>query len=274
MSGSEATERAKRNLALACHTEGRGAPLVLLHGGAGSWTHWIRNLPALRERFTVHAFDLPGCGASFDVPEAIDDGAYIDLVCDAIRPIADERPIDLAGFSFGAVVSSMVAARIPRCIRRLALLAPGGFGPALGRTLDLRKMPGKAAPESARREVLRHNLIVMMFAREATADDESLDIHHANVTRARFDSRRFSLSEHTHRALPHVLAPTLVIFGGEDNLAWPSVQARLDLCRAAKPDVHTRLIPAAGHWLQYEAADAVNEALIDFFTRDERGKHA
>ena len=26
---------------------GAGEPLVLFHGGSGSWTHWIRNIPEL-----------------------------------------------------------------------------------------------------------------------------------------------------------------------------------------------------------------------------------
>ena len=276
MSSSEVGESEQRELSLACRIEGEGPALVLLHGGAGSWTHWMRNLPALRERFAVHAFDLPGCGDSFSVPDEIDDDAYVAIVCDAISAIAGSRAIDLAGFSFGAVVSTMVAARMPERIRRLALCAPGGFGSALGRTLDLKKMPGAAAPEAERRAVLRHNLMVMMFARPDTADDATLDLQQANVMRARFDSRRFSLSENTRYALPHVKAPTLVIFGDRDNLAWPSVQARLDTCRNLKPDVRTAMVPGAGHWLQYEAPDAVNRLLIDFFSHDGngRGKHA
>lgn len=34
---------------------GRRPPLVLLHGVYGSWTHWIRNVLALAEHFTVVA---------------------------------------------------------------------------------------------------------------------------------------------------------------------------------------------------------------------------
>jgi hypothetical protein len=29
------------------HSWGDGEPLVLLHGGSGSWTHWLRNVQAL-----------------------------------------------------------------------------------------------------------------------------------------------------------------------------------------------------------------------------------
>ena len=34
---------------------GDGAPLVLMHGGAGSWLHWVLNVDALATRFRVLA---------------------------------------------------------------------------------------------------------------------------------------------------------------------------------------------------------------------------
>ena len=39
--------------------------LVLLHGGSGSWMHWIRNIaPLVADGFHVLAVDLPGFGDS------------------------------------------------------------------------------------------------------------------------------------------------------------------------------------------------------------------
>ena len=43
---------------------GSGPLFVMCHGGAGSHTHWSRNIDALADHFTVRALDLPGYGES------------------------------------------------------------------------------------------------------------------------------------------------------------------------------------------------------------------
>lgn len=52
------------------HRPGR-LPLVMLHGGSGSWTHWIRNIDALlAQGFELWLPDLPGFGDSDPLPQA------------------------------------------------------------------------------------------------------------------------------------------------------------------------------------------------------------
>ena len=43
-------------------------PLVLVHGGFGSWTHWAANLPELMSQRQVWTGDLPGLGDSELIP--------------------------------------------------------------------------------------------------------------------------------------------------------------------------------------------------------------
>ena len=43
---------------------GSGPAIVLLHGGHGSWTHWLANIPALAEGHTLLVPDMPGYGDS------------------------------------------------------------------------------------------------------------------------------------------------------------------------------------------------------------------
>jgi pimeloyl-ACP methyl ester carboxylesterase len=253
---------------IACRLEGSGPPLVLLHGGAGSWTHWVRNIPALAERFTVYAFDLPGGGDSDDVPADIAPEKYVDLVCAAVTQVAAGGQVGLAGFSFGGVNAAMVSARMPQTIRKLALLAPGGLGRVNNAGAALRKMPPASASEEEKKAVVRFNLRLMMLAHDASIDDATIAIQRENIARTRYDSRRFTGSTLTKEYLWRVHARTLAIFGALDNLSYPSVYARIVPLRCTKPDVEIVVIPDKGHWIQYEAADEVNRLLIDWFTTE------
>jgi 2-hydroxy-6-oxonona-2,4-dienedioate hydrolase len=249
---------------LSVRTWGAGEPLVLLHGGMGSWRHWIRNLDALAARFTVLAVDMPGCGDSDSVPRDIADDDYITRVEEALDAIGRTRPFNLAGFSFGGIMAAMVAARMGTRIRKLSLVSPGGFGKS-PQPLDLRKIPPDTAGMGAVREVLRHNLCVMMLADPASVTEETVDLHYANVRRTRFDGRRFSVSNRMSETLGHVVCPIQTVWGERDALPYPNVHARIDVCRAAVPGIRVDVVAGAGHWVQYEAPEPVNRALVDFF---------
>ena len=43
---------------------GHGEPLVLLHGGTGSWMHWMRNIEDLSRDYMLLVPDIPGSGES------------------------------------------------------------------------------------------------------------------------------------------------------------------------------------------------------------------
>jgi pimeloyl-ACP methyl ester carboxylesterase len=57
-------------LTIAFERTGQGTPVVLLHGGLSDNREWRRQIDALRDDFTVVAWDAPGCGRSSDPPEA------------------------------------------------------------------------------------------------------------------------------------------------------------------------------------------------------------
>ena len=248
---------------LAVRKWGAGEPLVLLHGGMGSWRHWIRNIDALAAKFTVHALDMPGCGDSDSVPRDIADDDYITRVEEAVTAAGGGQPVRLAGFSFGGMMSALVAARMGTRIRKLSLLSPGGFGKS--KPLDLRKIPPDTAGMAEVRDVLRHNLRVMMCADPANVTEETVDLHYANVRRTRFDGRRFSVSNRMAETLAQIVCPIQTIWGERDAIPHPDVHVRIGVCRKAVPGIRVDVVPGAGHWVQYEAPDPVNRALVDFF---------
>jgi pimeloyl-ACP methyl ester carboxylesterase len=249
---------------LACRRLGEGKPLVLLHGGVGSWRHWEANLPELSRHFTVIAVDLLGYGDSDDVPPGTDDEAYIALVAQSMDAVLPQAPAGLVAFSFGAVVAAAIAARMPDAFDRVSLLAPAGFGVPTGRALETRRVPPGGPDKPEVREAVAYNLGQWMLSSVPPCDDAVVDLQLANMARARFDSRRISLQDRLATDLARVRAPVQLIWGEQDRLAFPSVAERVERCRAAADIAHVSIIPAAGHWVQYEARETVDQLLIDF----------
>ncbi len=66
-----------------------------------------------------------------------------------------------------------------------------------------------------------------------------------------------------------VQVPALYLVGEHDpGLAMPGMRDIIDAMPTLVPDLRDSLvIPGAGHWLQQEAPDQVNAALIEFLRR-------
>lgn len=245
-------------------TAGNGPPLVLIHGGMGSINHWHRNFDALAQHYTVHALDMPGYGESPTVAKDMPNDGYVGLVLDALKLTVPTGAFRLAGFSFGGIISALCAARMGARIHKLSLMGPGGFE-GKGPPLDMRKIPDASEGMTVMRDVLGHNLRVMMCAGPNSVTDETIDLHHANVQRTRYDGRPFSLTPGLMaQCLQQMRCPVQIIWGDKDALCYPDIQPRVDEVRAAMPGIRIDTIAGAGHWVQYDAADEVNRLLLEF----------
>lgn len=252
-------------------TAGEGSPLVLVHGGSGSWLHWWRNIEPLARRHLVIAVDLPGYGESDDVPSDISLDDYVRRVVEAIREAAPATQwFNLVAFSFGALIGAGIATQLGPAIRRTALFAPSGFQRPVGRELGRR--PRSTFPESAEgdRAFIRHNLLAMMLAHPASVDDDAIAIQAWNLAHARFQNLtdRFSFSNRLPEFLAQLRCPLLLAYGEEDRTPYPSRDARVAICRQAAPHLALEVVPDAGHWLQFERPDGTND-LIERFLADE-----
>lgn len=244
---------------------GSGPVIVLCHGGAGSHTHWARNIDALAEHFTVRALDLPGYGESDPTDKSYTAREYVDAAAPKVDALTgDVERFHLVGFSFGGALSAGIAAALGERVEKLTLVAPGGFGDPVGRTLDMRRLPdgGLDAPEV--RETVRHNLLQMMIADEANIDDDTLALQLANSRRTGFNSAKLSLSDLTPDHVRQATAEIQLIWGDADSLAHPNPTARASVLQEIKPEIPVHLVPGGGHWVAYECADAVNELLMAF----------
>lgn len=242
---------------------GRGEPLILLHGGTGSWNHWIKTIPALAARFELWVPDIPGLGDSAMPPEPRTPSSIADAMATGVDQLFPAgQPLRLAGFSFGGHVAGLLAARRPHRFRQLILIGVAGLGlPTDPREPFAKTRTGMTPDQIA--AVYRQNLEVLMFADPRNIDALAIHLQIENVRRARFRSRPFAATDELARTLADVPVPLGTIWGTRDTIARPSLQARLDVLRRHHPELDVRLIEGAGHWVMYEAADQFNAAFLD-----------
>jgi pimeloyl-ACP methyl ester carboxylesterase len=241
---------------------GEGKPLVLLHGGSGSWRHWARNIEALLPGRMVITPDLPGLGDSA-MPEGVStpDGVAEILARGLDQVLPPGSGYDLAGFSFGALCSGHLAALDQDRVRSLTIIGAGalGFQRSVTNLVKVRALEGEA-----RIAAHRHNLAELMFADASKIDDVALAIQEISTRGARFRSRGFASTDSLKQALMRGRGQLNAIYGEWDAIVRPNVQWRLDLVLGLRPGARAHAIPGAGHWVAYEAADAFNATLLGF----------
>jgi pimeloyl-ACP methyl ester carboxylesterase len=238
---------------------GNGRPLVLLHGGSGSWRHWIRNIEFLSRHHRVLCADLPGLGDSAMPPEPYGPGSVGAIIGQGLRQVLPEGvSCDLVGFSFGALIAGHVAVAAPDSIRSLVLVGAGALGVPRG-PIRLERVRDKDG--EVRRQAHHNNLQRLMLADPAVIDELALDIQDWNTRHARLASLPFATTASLAEALGQVRAPLGAIWGEKDAPAAPDLAGRIAALRRTRPDAAVRVIPGAGHWVAYEAPDAFHTAL-------------
>ena len=239
------------------------APLVLLHGGSGSWTHWVRNIdPLVAAGRQVWVPDLPGFGGS-DVPAKGTDGdAMVAPLNEGLLHLAQGQPVDLVGFSLGGMVAGMLLAAHPQLAQRLVLVGAPAMGVVPERQFELRAWRHLSDP-AEQLELHRHNLAALMLHDPQHIDGLALDLHVANMQHDRMPRRRLSSTDILARSLPRVPCPVHVIYGQHDALYRQYIN-RLEAAYAAVvPDLRGfTLIDGAGHWVQFEKPQAFDAALL------------
>lgn len=244
---------------------GSGDPVILCHGGSGSWNHWVKTIPALSSRYEVWVPDLPGLGDSAMPPEPATPASSASVLADGIRSlISPDQRIHLVAFSFGAQVATLAAIELGQQLSDLTVIGTA----ALGLPLVELNFPKERSSmsEAERREVHRGTLEILMFADPANIDDLAIDLQADNVGKARFRSRGFADTEIVSEGLKHVAVPLKTIWGEHDVIASPSIDACSEILRRYHPELVNRTIPGAGHWVMYEKGDAFNAALLELLS--------
>jgi len=245
---------------------GSGPPLVLVHGGHGSWLHWVRNLDALSRRHTLWLPDMPSYGdsATLASPPSLERLAQV-LAAALDGLLGAGTPLDLAGFSFGGLsVAHAAARRLEQggAVRRVALLGTSGHG--MMRRDRTKMLDWKGLEDEALRDQhLRHNLGALMLHDVERIDALALALHRQACHQTRFRSKGYAGRAVLIPALDVLDAhgvPVLLAWGEHDVTGTP--QETGPALVAGRASRRWEVLPDAGHWVQYERP-AQTEALLE-----------
>jgi pimeloyl-ACP methyl ester carboxylesterase len=246
---------------LVWHQWGAGAPVLLLHGGAGSWTHWARNLRALvRSGRSVWVPDMPGFGDSALPPGCRDADHLPPWLEQGLQALLGPQPVDVVGFSFGGLVAGYLATTQPQRVASLVLVGAPALSDERLPPLPLR-IWSTVPPGERRNAIHRHNLRTLMLARDEAIDDLAVAIHAANVERDRMRRRRLMLTDALRTLLPHIACPLAGVWGEHDVLYRGRLGLVAEVLPLASGFRGLTLVPGAGHWVAYEDAAAFDRAL-------------
>ena len=262
-------------LALHYVVEGRGPAVVLVHGLGGFAESWRHNLPALADRATVYALDLPGFGVSAK-PRAPYDLPFFARVLHAFLDGLGVGQASLVGHSLGGAVAVAAALRLPARVDRVALVGAvvPGFAyrpawvyrlvavPGLGEALALLGCAPLYRAAVARCLHAPRRAEVAFFVGHAYAERASAPARAAYLATLRGVRRDFERhAQDYRRALATLDLPVLLIHGRQDRVV-PAVHCAEVADALAHAAV--RWVDACGHFPQIEHARTVNGWLVDF----------
>ena len=244
---------------------GKGQPIIFLHGGYGSWRHWIKQVTYLSKDYQILVPDMPGFGESSDLksdhtPENISLNLYQTF---RKLNITDLDNINLVGFSFGGLISGHLSYQFLKKgieLKNLILVGPGGTGARRG---PMREMV-RRTPKMSFEEILRahfENLKILMINNPKNIDLLSLYIQLENTNNHRLKSRPISATNTLIKILEKQNIIPYLIFGEKDATVGPYLEERISIFRAACKDIRIHVEISAGHWIMYEKPDNFNKLI-------------
>ncbi|MBF5044781.1 alpha/beta hydrolase [Aggregicoccus sp. 17bor-14] len=250
---------------LAVKVEGRGAPLLLVHGSAADLSTWAVQRSGLEAHARLLLYDRRGAGES-PLREGERAPSVQDHARDAARVVEEiaTEPVVACGSSFGAVVVLELARTRPELLRGMVLiepplaasdtgaLLPPGLWESLERTAA--ESGGPAASEAFLRYVLGEE-DVQRLPRLARARVLS-----------RWDSiRRDCLALGDYRpdyaSLSRVQTPALLLGGVRSPPQYAPTLAALG---RTLPNAHVEQVPGMGHMLHADVRGHFNRRVLAF----------
>lgn len=211
------------------------SPIVLLHGTSSSLHTWDGWVDALKDTHRVIRFDMPGFGLTGPSPEH---NYTVEYYAQIVVAVLDKLKIDhymLAGNSLGGYVAWATAVLHPGKVDQLVLIDSSGY-PFKAKSMPVAfKIASIPVLNKLMEYVLPRGIIALslknVYGDPSLVSPALINRYFDLTTRA---GNRQALVERFRQTQPGALAdkvpqiklPTLILWGGRDNLIPPTYGER------------------------------------------------
>jgi len=257
--------------------EGKGRPIVFLHGLANYALGWKKNIDVLSRQFRCIVPDLPGNGLSPGGDYAYGITYFRNALLAFLNKLKLPRVI-LAGHSMGGQIALTVALTHPDVAEMLVLCAPAGFEQftPLEATMyqaGISFFDLFSSDEQNLQKLIRSSF----YHHSGQADDMVADLIRVMHQQPLQQYRKMvssciqgMLHEPVYHSLHLIKTPSLIIFGERDalipnKLLHPTTTRKIAEDAVSRmPNARLHLLPQAGHFVQWERSREVNSLITDF----------
>jgi 4,5:9,10-diseco-3-hydroxy-5,9,17-trioxoandrosta-1(10),2-diene-4-oate hydrolase len=252
-----------------------GPPVLLIHGIGASMESWAANVGPLAEAHRVYALDLVGAGYT-DKPEAPYSLSYLAQFVADFMETMDLTRASVVGHSLGGGAALKLALEHAEKVESLVLVASAGLGREGHIFFKLASLPlvGELLIRPTSREGVAQSLETF-YTDPSMVTEERVDLSYdllsqpgyqrAYLSMVRSLATVFGARKSVIRSivdhLDEIKAPTLVVWGEEDNIL-PVKHAHV--AAEGIPDARLHIFEDCGHMVPEEKPEAFNDLLTAF----------
>jgi pimeloyl-ACP methyl ester carboxylesterase len=240
------------------YTAGQGEPVVVIHGGGGDASTWIRNIAELAGRYTVYAPDLPGYGSS----QPLAGDYYIPELVEFVDRFAGSLGLEkfyLIGHSLGGGIALNYTLKSPHKVKKLVLVSSLCLGREIAFWVRLFSLPALIRSLGALTIAILKS--VKWVVKQLNPAGFIMPLSPASMTVGGSITTFREQSLVLEQRLSEVKVPTLLVWGAKDPIV-PVRQAY----RAAKaiPDCRVEVFQKSGHNVHRDEIKQFSEVITGF----------
>ncbi|GAA4313541.1 hypothetical protein GCM10023115_29860 [Pontixanthobacter gangjinensis] len=252
--------------------------LLFVHGLSSNLDAWKKNVKGLENDFRCIAIDLPGYGKSSRGKTDFSLAEYAGMLKELAQKL-DLKKVSLVGHSMGGQIAMHSVIQYPETFENLVLIAPAGIETFTEQEATVMKSaytPAMVINASDEQVLANYKLNFYSFPEDAQPMvDQRIAMKSAedfpDYAETVVNNIHAMLDEPVISEISKIDLPVLMIFGNNDMLIpnkyfhpSQSIDGLIETSRQKFDQLEVKTVDEAGHFVNFEKAEEVNQAIRDF----------